>query len=926
MPPPTFGHASLKVRLALVMTVVFISFSGLLALLGLRYFAAEFRNNLYEQQFTLASELARDIDDKLRVNQEMLVAMARQVAPQILSNPQRAQAFLDQHAELFAIFDNGLLLISAQGRVVAESPRAVGQRGRDVSQLDVYRGVSATGMPYLSKPFVSVRAQGRPALSIGLPLFDQQGTMVGRLHGSFELLGRNFLADLSKVKIGKSGYIFVTTPDRVIISHADVTRIMKPAPAPGQNLLYDQAIAGFEGSGRTITSVGVPMLASYKRVGSTGWILGVNYPAVEAEVSLRQAQTYFFLAVLVGTTLVLLLVWLIMKRSLAPLDLLTRHVQELPDKKGADQLLPLRTGGEIGTLVNTFNTMVQTLEQQQRHLRENEERFRSLTEMSTDWYWEQDTAYRFILMSHGLQQTKVKTEIGKARWELPIVGVTESQWDEHRKTLERRETFKNFVYQVKTETGELRTFSISGSPIFGTNGEFRGYRGVGSDITERKLADQQIEFLAFHDALTGLPNRMLMQDRFEQAMAQAERDGSKVALVFLDLDNFKSINDTLGHDAGDALLRQVATRLRECVRDTDTISRQGGDEFLIVLRDLPDTEVASAIMLKIMERLQEPFLADSQEISTSVSMGASIFPGDGNDFETLRRQADMAMYQAKDAGRNTYRFFDEAMNVEATEHLLLRNGLRRALERSEFVLHYQPQIDLASGAVIGVEALIRWNHPELGMVAPARFIPVAEESGLIVPIGQWVLREACRQAVAWKRAGLPALTMAVNLSAVQFKRGDVEQSVMQALEQTGLNPALLELELTESILIQNVESVLATVKRLKLLGVKISIDDFGTGYSSLSYLKRFDIDKLKIDQSFVRDLATDPDDAAIVRAIIQMARSLNLRTIAEGVESAEMQQQLRIFQCDEAQGYHFARPMPAQEMERYLAEKQRGKA
>jgi EAL domain-containing protein (putative c-di-GMP-specific phosphodiesterase class I) len=276
------------------------------------------------------------------------------------------------------------------------------------------------------------------------------------------------------------------------------------------------------------------------------------------------------------------------------------------------------------------------------------------------------------------------------------------------------------------------------------------------------------------------------------------------------------------------------------------------------------------------------------------------------------------MYRAKDDGRNVYRFFDETMNVEAVEHLFIRNGLRRALDRDEFVLHYQPQIDLGSGAVIGVEALIRWKHPELGMVVPNRFVPVAEESGLIVPIGHWVLREACRQAMAWQRAGLPELCMAVNLSAVQFKRGNVEQSVIDALEETGFNPALLELELTESILIQNVETVLASVKRLKLLGVKLSIDDFGTGYSSLSYLKRFDIDKLKIDQSFVRDLATDPDDAAIVRAIIQMARSLNLRTIAEGVETAEMLHQLRVFQCDEAQGFHFARPMPADELAAYL--------
>jgi EAL domain-containing protein (putative c-di-GMP-specific phosphodiesterase class I) len=305
-------------------------------------------------------------------------------------------------------------------------------------------------------------------------------------------------------------------------------------------------------------------------------------------------------------------------------------------------------------------------------------------------------------------------------------------------------------------------------------------------------------------------------------------------------------------------------------------------------------------------------------VSSSASIGVAIGPQDGRDFETLRKKADMAMYRSKEAGRNTYHFFDPTMDAEAGEHLLLRNGLRRALERKEFVLHYQPQYELESGRLVGVEALLRWAHPELGTVAPGRFIAVAEESGLIVPMGDWVLREACRQAAQWWRAGLPPITVSVNLSAVQFRRGKVEESVRQALSASGLAASLLELELTESTLIQNVEDVLASVRQLKQLGIKLAIDDFGTGYSSLSYLKRFDIDKLKIDQSFVRDLATDPDDAAIVRAIIQMAHSLNVQTIAEGVETADMAVRLRSFGCDQAQGYHYARPLPATEVEQLL--------
>ena len=441
-----------------------------------------------------------------------------------------------------------------------------------------------------------------------------------------------------------------------------------------------------------------------------------------------------------------------------------------------------------------------------------------------------------------------------------------------------------------------------------------------NDVNERRLAEEKVNFLAYHDALTRLPNRLLAQDRFTQAMAFADRAKTKLALLFLDLDHFKTINDSLGHAVGDALLRQIAAILGECVRETDTISRQGGDEFLILLPDLADSEATAPALVKILEKLQQPFYADGNELSTSVSIGIALYPDDGKDFETLLKKADTAMYRAKDAGGNIYRFFDEQMNVEAVEHLSMRNGLRRAIENSEFVLHYQPQIDLASGAVIGAEALVRWRHPDLGMVPPGRFISIAEESRLIIPIGQWVLQEACRQAMRWRRAGLPPLVVAVNLSAVQFTRGDLEQTVINALEESGFDPASLELELTESILIGNSASILTTVTRLKSLGITVSIDDFGTGYSSLSYLKRFAVDKLKIDQSFVRDLATDPEDAAIVLAIIQMAKSLGLVTIAEGVEDEAMLKRLRLYQCDQAQGYLFARPMPADEFAAYVAD------
>lgn len=472
------------------------------------------------------------------------------------------------------------------------------------------------------------------------------------------------------------------------------------------------------------------------------------------------------------------------------------------------------------------------------------------------------------------------------------------------------------------KNGDLYPKWVSISVVKDSSGQPSNYIGVFSDITESKAAEAQIEFLAYHDALTELPNRRLAVDHLELALAYADRSETKAAVLFLDLDNFKTINDSFGHATGDALLKAVAKRLRECTRETDTISRQGGDEFLVVLANVSDADAITGVAEKILEKIEQSFHIEGNELSTSLSIGIAVYPDDSKDIDTLLNLADTAMYHAKEAGRNAYRFYTEQMNEDAHEHQRIRVGLRRALERDEFVLYYQPQIDLASGAVIGAEALIRWNHPEQGFLPPGRFIPIAEESGLIVPMGDWVLREACRQAAAWQKAGLPELVVAVNISAMQFKRGDLEQSVLQALSEAGLAPKFLELELTESILIHDTENVLEAVQRLKSHGILLSIDDFGTGYSSLSYLKRFDVDKLKIDRSFVCDMVDNPNDAVIVRAIIQMARSLNLKTIAEGVEDEHLLAFLRLQYCDEAQGYYFARPMPADEFARYLSNAQ----
>jgi diguanylate cyclase (GGDEF)-like protein len=437
-------------------------------------------------------------------------------------------------------------------------------------------------------------------------------------------------------------------------------------------------------------------------------------------------------------------------------------------------------------------------------------------------------------------------------------------------------------------------------------------------VRSHSHAKKQLHQLALHDSQTRLPNRSLLEDRITQAIAAGERSGKRFALMFLDLDRFKTINDSLGHHYGDKLLQAVAERLQQAVRAEDTVARLGGDEFVVLLGAISDPAAAANIARKLLDTLAQPLAVEGQEQNISVSMGISMYPDDGTRLRELLSNADSAMYHAKKMGRGNFQFFAPEMQAAASQRLALERDLRRALEHGEFELHYQPKVDMASGEVHAMEALVRWRSPERGLVPPNEFIPVAEETGMIIPLGAWVLKEACRQNRAWQLSGLPSMRVAVNLSAYQFRQQNLPDFVAGLLVETGLDASCLELEVTESVVMHNPAEAALTLERLHAQGIHISVDDFGTGYSSLSYLKQFRLDTLKIDRSFVRDISNDADDAAIVKSVIALAHSLRLRVIAEGVETGEQLDFLRLLGCDQYQGYLSSRPLPAAEFERMM--------
>lgn len=590
-----------------------------------------------------------------------------------------------------------------------------------------------------------------------------------------------------------------------------------------------------------------------------------------------------------------------------------------------DSAAPIRDrdGGIVGAVM-VFHDVTERRKANDM-LREREEQMRTLINAMPDFVCFKDGDGHWLLSNEfGLRLFEIQGGSYQGKNDSELADVSPFYQKVFQSSKDSDEAAWRAGYAVRNEEiisrsdGSKMSFDVIKVPLFHPDGKRKGLVVVGRDITERRGFEEKIEHMAQHDTLTGLPNRTLLVDRLEQALERAGRHHQMVGVLLIDLDRFKTINDTLGHDVGDELLRAVSDRIARCLRGSDYVGRLGGDEFMIILSDLAGAQESISICEDILRELALPFSIRGHEMYVTCSIGVSIAPNDGDDEQTLIRNADAAMYRAKEQGRNAYQFYTPDMNARAFERLALENSLRRALERNELRVYYQPKVNTATGKITGAEALVRWQHPDMGLVSPAKFIPLAEESGLIVPIGEFVMRTACAQNKAWQDAGLPSITMAVNLSARQLHEAELVATVTGVLKQTGLDASWLELELTESMLMQQVEGPEKLLRALKGIGIELSIDDFGTGFSSLSYLKRFPIDYLKIDRSFIQDVPGDINDAAIVKAVIAMADSLNLKVVAEGVEKQEQIDFLHNHGCDDVQGFFFSPPVPSEKFTELL--------
>ncbi len=922
-----FPHLSLRARMTLAVIGVILVLMLVTALGALRFFEHQFEKTLTAQQTALLNLLADSIDGELKGTQDALLNNSRAIPTQALHNPTAAQAWLNSRTGLITrYFTNHLMLVEPAGRVLAMTPRHHNLPSTNLTETEAIKATFATGRPQISDPLPCCNSPRDLQIIFTAPIMAKDNKVAMVMVGSFSLLKPNILTRHIQAKVSPSGFVRLINRKHNVVLHPDPQRIMQDS-APDLVATIDKAFTSPQPI--TLRHTGVDnqdVVTTLKRLSMVDWLVASSYHTSEAYAPIYTARAWFAGVTVFGMLVAIPVVLLMMRLLTRPLAQLAQHLSCLPEKQGQERLIHLPVNGEIGNLTTAFNTMVQEIDQRTEALQESEQRYRIVTEFTRDLtYWRRPDG-RFEFISPACEDVT-----GYSREELfaqPTL-MEEMIHPGDRAMLQQMEidngtngacSDEEVEFRIVTKTGSVRWVRHTCRKIFDEQGRFLGRRGCRTDITEHKQLADQVSHMVLHDLLTGLPNRSLFADRLFLAVAQKDRHENEITVVlFFGIDRFKLINDTLGHETGDHLLVMVAERLRKLLHPDDTLCRFGGDVFAFILPGRESRHEAVTMSYRILASLSDPFNTGGQQVTLTGSIGIAICPTDGTTPETLQRNAETAMYDAKRSGKNCFRFYATEMNAQASEMLRLDNSMPQGLANGDFYLQYQPQLELKTGAVVAVEALLRWRHPELGMIPPDRFIPLSEENGFIIRLGEWVLRNACLQCAAWQRDSGLNLRVAVNVSGRQFNEPDFVDMVASALHGSGLSPEYLELELTESLLISNEQQALQKLQLLKQMGLMLAIDDFGTGYSSLAYLKHFPLDRLKIDKSFINDIMIDPDDAAITEAIIAMAHSLKLKVIAEGVETQEQLAFLEDRECDEMQGYFLSKPLSEHDLAIFMA-------
>jgi diguanylate cyclase (GGDEF)-like protein/PAS domain S-box-containing protein len=907
------ARVTLATKTSIATSLLFLVTILAIGMAALQSFRQQMWNVMVADQNTLVVRIADNLDQKLLTLQTALKLSASEITPADLQSSDTAQRYLDTTTGLFAVVDRSIFLFTAEGIELAERPFRPNRRGTDASHREYMRDTISTRQPVISEPFVTNVGDSNMVLVATAPVLNKEGQMVAILTGSLGLTRPGMLGKIAKTVIGKTGYLYIVTADGRLIMHPDRNRLSQRAFAPGANPLFERALEGFEGTEEALESDGREAIVTYKRVPSSNWIVAAVYPKDEAFLAIRELTWHFLQVLLLASVVVVLSIWILTRYLMRPLVGLTEHLKNY--SAHTERIAPLTGragGGEIRALRRAFNRLTARLHEREDALIETMQKYQLITENSTD-----------LITKHAADGTIIYASpvsssiLGIAPADLLGRSLCEFVHPDDFSTVRtavlgaaQSKSLATIMYRARhadqhylwLETTLQRMKDAAGE-------ETQGILCISRDVSERKRMEERLHELARTDHLTALPNRFLLDERFAGGLAQARREGSLLAMLMIDIDRFKNINDTLGHGMGDVLLKLVGTRLKTCIRECDTLARWGGDEFVLLLPGVQDSGSAVTVAERCLTALKQPFVVEDQDLHITASIGISISEDSDTASETLLQNADVAMYRAKARGGDCLMVYSLDMSAGAQSRLSMENALFSAIEKKELLLHYQPLISAKTGRLAGVETLLRWHHPEYGMVPPAQFIPMAEETGLIGAIGEWVLRTACTQMNAWYARGLPRIALSVNLSSRQFRQENVAGTIRKVLEDIGFAPENLELELTESLLMEDLASSKATLGELKSLGVAIALDDFGTGYSSLSYLKGFQLDTLKIDRTFIADLMTSEANASIVRATIGLAKGLHLRTVAEGVETRAQADFLVKHGCDALQGFLFARPM-----------------